>query len=99
MSAAYAAGLMITFLINRNWTFAYRGPRRSALLRYLLVYGVGYAVNFLALSVLVKRLGYPHEVVQACLMLFLAIALFLLQKYWVFDKSGIAAASALRAKE
>ncbi len=99
MTIAYAAGLMITFLMNRNWTFEYPGPRRAALLRYVLVYGLGYAGNFLALSVLVDRLGYPHEVVQACLILFLAIALFLVQKYWVFDQSGIAAASALREKE
>jgi len=37
---------------------------------------------------MVDRLSYPHKVVQAGLILVLAIALFLAQKFWVFDKSG-----------
>lgn len=99
MTIMYAAGALITYLMNRNWTFEYAGPKRAALLRYVLVYGLGYVVNFLVLSMLVDRLGYPHEVVQACLILFLAIAIFLVQKFWVFDKSGIAAAAPERVQE
>ena len=88
MTIIYAAGVTFTYLMNRNWTFVYSGPRRAALLRYLLVYGLGYGINFLGLSVMVDRLSYPHKVVQAGLILVLAIALFLAQKFWVFDKSG-----------
>ena len=88
MTIMYAAGVMFTYLMNRNWTFVYTGHRRATLLRYMLVYGLGYVINFLGLSVMVDRLGYPHKVVQACLILLLAIALFVLQKFWVFDRSG-----------
>ena len=88
MTIMYAAGVTFTYLLNRNWTFDYQGPGRATLLRYVLVYGLGYVINFLVLSVMVDRLGYPHEVVQACLILVLAIALFVVQKFWVFDKSG-----------
>ena len=99
MTIAYAAGLTITYLVNRSWTFAYAGPGRAALLRYVLVYGAGYAVNFAMLSLMVDRLGYPHQVVQAFLILLLAISLFLVQKFWVFGKTENAAVAAARAEE
>ena len=99
MTIAYAAGLTITYLVNRSWTFAYSGPGRATLLRYVLVYGLGYVVNFALLSVMVDRLGYPHQVVQAFLILLLAISLFLVQKNWVFDNAKIAAVPAARAEE
>lgn len=99
MTIAYAAGLTITYLVNRSWTFEYSGSGRAALLRYVLVYGLGYVVNFALLSVMVDRLGYPHQVVQAFLILLLAISLFLVQKFWVFGKAEIAAAPAARAEE
>ena len=82
----YAFGLLVTFIFNRNWTFAYPGPRRSALIRYLLVYAFGYVINFIALYVMVDYLGFPHELVQAGLILFLAIALFMAQKFWAFSE-------------
>ena len=80
----YAFGVLVTFLFNRNWTFAHPGPRRAALIRYILIYAFGYAINFFALYVMVDYLGFPHQVVQAGLILFLAIALFSAQKWWVF---------------
>ncbi len=84
MTITYAIGVLVTFLLNRSWTFAFSGRRRAALARYLLVYTIGYIINLLVLSIFVNAYGYPHEVVQAGMILFLAIAIFLAQKLWVF---------------
>ena len=93
MTITYLAAVLITYFLNHNWTFEYPGPRRPALIRYILVYVLGYMINFLMLSLMVDNLGYPHEVVQACLILFIATSLFLLQKFWVFDEARISRAS------
>ncbi len=86
MTLTYVVGLLSTFLLNRHWTFAYPGPRRAALIRYVLVFALAYVINYLMLSYMVDYLGYPHEIVQAGLILFLAVAIFLAQKLWVFDE-------------
>ncbi len=84
MTLLYAIGVMQTFLFNKQWTFGHRASHRTAFLRYCLAYGMGYAVNFLAMVLFVDRWGYPHQVVQGVMVLVLAILLFLLQKFWVF---------------
>jgi len=85
MTIMYAIGVLGTFVFNRNWTFAYLGTGWIPLMRYILVYVFGYVVNFLMLTVLVDKFGYPHEIVQGGLILFLAVLIFLAQKLWVFD--------------
>ena len=84
MSMTYVGGVLIAFFLNRHWTFAHRGPKKSALTRYVVVYAIGYVFNYLMLSALVDEFGYPHEIVQACMILILAVAFFLAQKFWVF---------------
>ena len=84
MTITYGAGMAISFLLNRSWTFNDLGEKGSALSRYVLVYVSGYVFNYLMLSALVDTLGFPHQVAQACLIVFLAIAFFLAQKFWVF---------------
>lgn len=84
MSITYAGGVLIAFLLNRYWTFAHRGAKGSALIRYVVAYAIGYVFNFLMLVWMVDDLGYPHEIVQACLILILALAFFLAQKFWIF---------------
>jgi len=84
MSITYLGGVLLAFFLNRYWTFAHRGNNQSALTRYVVVYACGYIINYLMLSTLVDDFGYPHEIVQACLILLLAVGFFLAQKYWVF---------------
>jgi len=86
MTLTYVAGLLGTFVLNRYWTFSYSGPKRPALVRYVLMYAVAYVVNYFALSYMVNDLGYRHEIVQAGLILLLAVLIFSAQKLWVFDK-------------
>jgi putative flippase GtrA len=86
---AYAAGVLQTFAFNRSWSFGHGRAPGAALVRYVLAYGSGYALNMLALVLLVDRAGYPHQWVQASMILVLAVFLFAVQKFWVFRDQAI----------
>lgn len=89
MTLVYAIGVTQTFLFNKRWTFNHVGRHDTAFLRYLTAYAGGYLVNLLVLAWLVDGLGYPHQLVQGIMILALAAALFLLQKFWVFPETAI----------
>lgn len=41
----YACGLVLSFVLNRNWSFGHRGAVRPALLRFLAVFLAAYLAN------------------------------------------------------
>lgn len=84
MTLPYAVGVLQTFALNRRWTFGHEGDRRAALLRYAAVYAAGYLLNLAALELLVTRMGLPHRIVQAAMILVVAAFTFGLQRSWVF---------------
>ena len=88
MTLTYGVGVLQTFLFNRRWSFQFSGTTAPALVRYIFVYAVGYLINFLALMLLVDKLGFPHVVVQGLMILIIATMLFLAQKYWVFRRAS-----------
>jgi putative flippase GtrA len=87
MTIMYVIGVAQTFVFNRNWTFAHRGSPGPALRKYLISYALGYILNLFVLWWLVDRLGYPHELVQAAMIILLAVAFFLTQRYWIFRQN------------
>ncbi|HHH39412.1 MAG TPA: GtrA family protein [Sedimenticola sp.] len=84
MTLLYALGVAQTFIFNRKWSFGHKGRARTAFLRYLASYAIGYLLNWVVLWVCVDRLGLPHQPVQGAMILLLALFLFALQKFWVF---------------
>lgn len=88
MTFAYIAGILLTFFAHRTWSFAYRGLSRYALPRYLIAYLLGYTLNWTILWVGVDQCRWPHQIVQAGAIGVVAIGLFLLHKFWVFDDVG-----------
>lgn len=90
MSLLYAMGVLQTFVFNRKWSFQFGGAATPALVRYALLYAAGYAIQFLALMLLVDYAGLPHQWVMGALVLTMAVFLFVGQKVWVFkDKSNL----------
>jgi putative flippase GtrA len=85
MSVTYAVGVLTGFALNRRITFRYRCRNLDALLRYIVVYIIGYLINLTSLWLLVGRAGLPHEFVQGGIISILPAILFILQKYWVFS--------------
>ena len=84
MTIVYVTGVIQTFLFNRRWTFNHLGAAKPAFIRYVISYAAGYLLNLLILILLVDFFRFPHQIVQACMIIFLAFFLFALQKFWVF---------------
>jgi len=85
MTVLYIFAVLLSFYLNRRWTFEYEGMAWSSLVRYLVTYALVYLLNLFTLLVFVDSLGYPHQAVMALLVLVGAGILFLAQKYWVFN--------------
>lgn len=88
MTVTYAMGVAQTFIFNRRWTFASGESGPSALIRYVLVYALGYAVNMVLLWWLVGQWKWPHQLVQAGAILLIAMMIFVLQREWVFRRGS-----------
>lgn len=84
MTVVYCLTLACSFYINRKWTFRKARVTGHTGIRYLVCYGIAYLVNLGLLRLMVEQFQLPHELVQALLILTIAIALFLAQRYWVF---------------
>jgi putative flippase GtrA len=80
----FAAGVTVGFILNRKWTFRDSRQMHKTLLRYIIVYIGAYAGNMLGLYVFFDRLGYPHQFVQAGIIVLLIVLLFAAQRFWIF---------------
>lgn len=87
MTLLYGIGVLQTFIFNKRWSFRFAGPAAPALVRYAMVYALGYVINFLVLMLLVDQAGLPHQCVMAGLVVFMALFFFVGQKFWVFRQA------------
>lgn len=88
MSITYVSGVLLSFWGNKKWTFSFQGADSLAFRRFAISYAFGYLLNLGALFLFVEVYGLPHQWVQACIILILAVLLFSLQKLWVFKDAG-----------
>jgi putative flippase GtrA len=88
MTMLYWLGVLVTYFINRRWTFNHAGAVSESLFRYIFTYVAGYVANWTGLYYLVDRQGFPHQAVQGILILMIATSIFLAQKFWVFSISS-----------
>lgn len=84
MTLLYATGVLLTFIVNRSWSFSHRGMIHAAFTRYLIAYALGYLLNLSLLWLAVDLLHLPHRGVQAAAIVVVALSLFVLHRYWVF---------------
>jgi putative flippase GtrA len=85
MTVIYIFGVSIGFFGHRKWTFIHTGNNRRTIFRFVLSHFAGFMLNFLLLSILVDRLGFSHQVVQAVSVLIVAAFLFIAFKFFVFS--------------
>ena len=84
MSALYAVGVLATYAVNNLWSFGRPRLAAATFTRYLCAQGMGFALNLGLLWILVDHLQWPHQAVQALAIVVVAMALFGLNRYWVF---------------
>ena len=87
----YAVGLCISFTLNGRWTFGYRGPQLPALIKFLLVAALAYAMNLLTVVLLIQAAGVNGYLAQVLGVPPYTLTTFLASKYLVFrtpDRTG-----------
>jgi putative flippase GtrA len=88
MSILYGVGAAVGFWGNRKLTFAHKGSLLGAGVRFIIAHCFGYFINLAILIVMVDKLGYAHQWVQAIAIFVVAAFLFLSFKFFVFRKSN-----------
>ena len=83
-ACGYSVGLLISFTLNSRWTFAYAGPQLGALVKFLLVALVAYAVNLLTVLTAVHYFELNGYVAQAAGIPPFTLTSFVLNKFLVF---------------
>lgn len=90
MSLLYGVGAAVGFIGNRSVTFKDQGYLLGTALRYTIAHCCGYLINLGILIIMVDKLGYAHQWVQAFAILIVAAFLFLLFKLFVFRSINVA---------
>lgn len=79
----YGVGLVNSFALNSRWTFAYRGPQLPAIVKFLAVALVAYAMNLLTVVLLI-RYGVDSYLAQALGIPPYTLTTYLASKFFVF---------------
>jgi putative flippase GtrA len=80
---SYALGGVNGFLLNRTWTFGYRGRVIRAAARYAAVTGLGIAANLALLHAAVST-GVPRSLGEVAAIAPVTLLTFALNRAWAF---------------
>jgi hypothetical protein len=65
LGGRYGAGLVLSFTLNRNWTFQHAGRIAPAAIKFAAVFVVAYLINLATVLVLIHNAGINAFVAQA----------------------------------
>ncbi|MES2017122.1 MAG: GtrA family protein [Pseudomonadota bacterium] len=82
-ATGYALGLMLSFTLNRRWTFRHRGPLLALASRFAVVTLVAWLVN-LAVLLALLRVAVAPVVAQASAVLCYTLVSYLGFRCWAF---------------
>lgn len=83
--AGFLAALLISYVLNRDWTFKSRRPNSAALWRYVLVSLSGLALNTAMMMGLVKYAHCNYFYAQLYVIAAVPVYNFLVNRYWTFN--------------
>ena len=83
-AAGYSLGVVVSFILNRRWTFRNRGAVRRQLIPYLIIVGAAYLSNLGAVAAGVYLFEASAYSVQFVGMGFYTIIMFLGCRYFAF---------------
>jgi len=83
--AGYAVGIVASYVLNRNYTFNSRQNRFSESIRFLTVFIIAYASNYVVLITLIHRFGIHKGMSQILAGLIYVVISYLMNKYFVFN--------------
>lgn len=85
----YSCGLVLSFVLNKRWSFRYKGSSGLALLRFFLVILVAYLLNLGLTLVAINSLSINSYFAQALGVVPYTVITYLGSRYFVFPDSRI----------
>ena len=89
----YSIGILLSFSLNKTWTFSSQDHITSSFIRYLLVLGIGYAANLATVLYIYSHLYLSPYVAQAIGILPYTAIGFLGSRYFAFRTQGRSSAA------
>ena len=82
----YPIAILYGYFAHKRVSFSRIGGSLSAslMIKYIIVYCLGYTLNMCLLYVLHDQLGYPHQWIQVMAIFVVAVFLFFALKLFVF---------------
>lgn len=80
----FACAVVVSFVLNRNWTFGSRVALGPGLLRYLSVSLLGFALNVAIMATVTRVLLLDYRIGLAIVVLVIPATNFLLNARWTF---------------
>lgn len=85
----YGVGLVISYLLNRSYTFRSKQARTGEIARFVLVFAIAYGANLLALLVLIRQFGVHAGLSQLLAGGVYVVASYAMNKLYVFRDSHV----------
>ncbi len=89
----YSIGILLSFSLNKTWTFSSQDHITSSFIRYLLVLGIGYAANLATVLYIYSHFYLSPYVAQAIGILPYTAIGFLGSRYFAFRTQGRSSAA------
>jgi putative flippase GtrA len=82
--AGYAVGLVISYALNRLYTFESNAPKAGEFGRFLAIFAIAYLANLAVLVLLVRGLGVHEGVSQVVAGVVYVVGSYLLNRSFTF---------------
>jgi len=82
----YSAGLLLSFILNKKWTFNDQSDPVVAILKFSLVIGCAYLINLAVVLTFIHYLLIDSYLAQAMGIAPYAILTYLGSRHWVFNE-------------
>lgn len=86
MTLLYCVGVTMSYIGNRKFTFASTQQVRLTLIKFIVAYAIGYALQYTILHILVVEFLIFHAYAQLCGSIVVAIYLFNMLRFFVFKE-------------
>jgi len=87
--SAILSGITVTSLsyyLNSTFTFSPKNIERKIALNYHLLYVCSILIHSLAIFIFTSVFNFAHEIVAGMSLIIISLSLFLIQKFYLFNK-------------
>ncbi len=83
----YVCGVIISFFLNKKYTFNSNKKGHKEAIRFLIVFGIAYTANLLVLYILIHNIHISKDFSQIYAGIVYTVTSYLMNKYYVFTDS------------